>query len=71
MTKNQRHEEIMNRYYGVLAEKSLQEKGSEHYQILSKIAKLILSELTNGNHPKHIMYMVGNRYEYRCEWGLN
>ena len=65
-----KREEIMDRYYAVLAEKSLQEKGNRHYIKLSQIAKLILDELKAGNKHRHIMFMksgLGSEYDYRCE----
>lgn len=65
--REEKRNDINDRYYAVLAEKGMQEKDGEAYRDLSKIAKLILSELQNGNHPRHIMYMSGTKYYCRCE----
>jgi len=69
MTKSEKLLEIMDRYHSVIAEKTLYSarKDSKQYKQLSQIAKLILSELENGKHPKHIMYVQGTDYLYKCE----
>ena len=69
MTKNEKREEIMDRYHGVMAERNLQEKDGIHYKKLSQIAKLILNELKSGNNTRHIMFHKGwgLGYDYRCE----
>lgn len=64
MIKSKR-DDIIDRYYGVLAERNICERDSKQYQQLSQIAKLILSELTIGKHPRHVMYMQGT--DYYCE----
>lgn len=68
--KLSKREEIMDRYYSVIAERNLYfdlRHESNHYEQLSKIAKLILSELTNGKHLKCIMFLGPNGYDYRYE----
>jgi len=62
--KKSKRDDIIDRYYGVLAEKGLYSarKDSKQYQQLSQIAKLILGELTLGKHPRHVMYMQGTDY---------
>lgn len=65
MTK--RSEDILDRWHQVIAERNCVGRDSMHYAQLSNIAKLILDELTVGKHPRHIMFMKGTEYDYRCE----
>ena len=64
--KNEIREEIMNRYGIVDGQRKMTPKDSPQYAELSKIGKLILTELQIGNHPRHIMFMVGTHYDFRC-----
>lgn len=45
MTKAERMEDIKNRYSLALAERNFTEQGTENYNILSEVAKMILSEI--------------------------
>lgn len=68
MTKEQRRNDINDRFFAVLAEKNCCEKQSEQYQELCKIAKLILSEFTiQGRKLRHVMFMNGTHYDYKIE----
>lgn len=44
MTKAERMEDIKNRYSLALAERNFTEQGTENYNTLSEVAKMILSE---------------------------
>lgn len=46
MKKSERMEDIHNRFTLTLAERNLTEPGSENYQTLSELAKMILNEYT-------------------------
>lgn len=45
MTKAERMEDIKNRYSLALAERNFTEQGTENYNALSEVAKMILSEI--------------------------
>lgn len=45
MTKTERMEDIKNRYSLALAERNFTEQGTENYNTLSEVAKMILSEI--------------------------
>ena len=45
MTKAERMEDIKNRYSLALAERNFTEQGTENYNTLSEVAKMILSEI--------------------------
>lgn len=68
--KKAKRDDIIDRYYGVLAERSLYpDRKCKQYRQLSQIAKLILKELTIGKHPRYIMYMQGTGYFcFSREW---
>jgi hypothetical protein len=65
MTKHA--EDVLSRYHACIAERNLQEPDSRHYEKLSKIAKLILDELTQKPGARHIMFLRGTDYDYRIE----
>ena len=62
MTKAERMEDIKNRYSLALSERNFTEPGTESYKILSKVAKMILSEISGIclNRCKDV-----NRYGFR------
>jgi hypothetical protein len=67
MTNKQRREDILDRYYQVIAERNTLLKHSEQYKELTTIAKLTLDELKKSNETRHIMFLKNGHYDCRIE----
>ena len=63
MTKEERREDIHNRFTLAMAERdAFVEKGSENYETLSTIMKDILDEYKTGKHLRHGFRLYGTQY---------
>lgn len=69
MTKAERMEDIKNRYSLALAERNFTEQGSENYNTLSEVAKMILSEIpavakarSSGKINRYGFRLYGEKY---------
>lgn len=70
MTKAERMEDIKNRYSLALAERNFTEQGTENYNTLSEVAKMILSEFpavaksrSNGKVNRYGFRLYGRNYK--------
>lgn len=62
MTDKEKRSDIRNRYMLTLAEREITQKGTENYNILSKLAKLILDEYVNNDDIRYGFRLYGSKY---------
>lgn len=62
MTDKEKRLDIHNRYTLTLAEREIIQEGTENYNILSKLAKLILDEYANNDDIRYGFRLYGSKY---------